>query len=169
MLVKRPIVEADIPEAMLSCARHTCSCSRHVQWKGCLEITYNAHALVPHAQFQSKFPFQLGILLQRSKAEEGLTGAAIMKSRMHRRIMSDTHRETGPISHAFCGLLEELLKATGYSEDSVDDRSRHCMSMCNYRQERVCVRSENAHVFHWKSILSSCIRHQQAKQCHRSA
>ena len=99
------IVEADIPEAMLSCARHTCSCSRHVQWKGCLEITYNAHVLVPHAQFQSKFPFQLGILLQRSKAEEGLTGAAIMKSRMHRRIMSDTHPETGPISHAFCGRI----------------------------------------------------------------
>ena len=108
MLVKRPIVEADIPEAMLSCARHTCSCSRHVQWKGCLEITYNAHVLVPHAQFQSKFPFQLGILLQRSKAEQGLTGTAIMKSRMHRPIMSDTHPETGSVSHALCGRIYNI-------------------------------------------------------------
>ena len=44
-------------------------------------------------------------------------------------------------TYTFCGLLEELLQATGYSEDSVDDRSRHCMSMCNYRQKwkRTCI------------------------------
>ena len=47
-----------------------------------------------------------------------------MKSRTHRRSMSDMHRENEPTSRAFCGLLEKLLKATGYSADSVDGRSR---------------------------------------------
>jgi len=63
-----------------------------------------------------------GILGQRSKAEEGFTQAAVVKWRMHRRSLSDIHREKGPTSVAFCDTLEQLLKEAGYLEDSVARR-----------------------------------------------